>query len=270
MSIDSLRSSVQNRLDQINQHLDLVQRQNELAQGGVNDRTPTPQQVDERRHSPSLAEVLEQVQAESAGGYGARKDPDQIRNDLLVSVFKSSSIDLISMSFPKAGDFIKAIDRSLQGADVAYNIGQALEADQAAGDTNLTNTFEETQYQLSKALGEELATYALKELLSKNPPAAVLATVLGPELFDSVIYDVPKLAKRIADVTGFEYSDGRISFDFQNYDPREDPEVAFIEKQKELGTSFGKWMRSKLPDIIEGLEDIAAGARDVRDYLSGR
>ncbi len=101
----------------------------------------------------------------------------------------------------------------------------------------------------------------MQNLLKNNPPAAVLTIVLGPEIFNAVVNDIPKILNRIREVAGFDYKDNRISFDFKEYDLRQDPKIEFIEKQKNLSKSLSEWARESIPLVWKSLGELAIRIR---------
>lgn len=197
----------------------------------------------------------------------AHRSPKEIRDELIIGLFKSYSLDVLGYPYPNAKKALALMDHSLRATGAASRIGQALKSDLQKGDKSLSAALEETKYQLVDILGKEAALYLMKQLISKNPPAAVLATVLGPELLDAVIYDLPVILNRVAEVTGFHIENGRPRFDWKTYNPHEDPPIRFVERGREFATKVGDWGHERLPDFIEFLDNFAAKIRRFRDWL---
>ena len=210
---------------------------------------------------------LEELTSDFAAPLRERQQqtPGEIRNDLLVDLFKGQVTEMIEIPFPNAGRAIKYLDKGLQAGDAAFKVGDAMRYDLNNGYRDLPNAVAETKSQVFEILGKEAANVLVMRALKSNPPAAAIGIILGPEVYDAAL-KVPTAIDDIRNISGLKLEQGKLTFDWDWARARTDVEWPG-ERIGRAGTETGLWLRERYPAIKGFFSNLAENIVSFRDRL---
>jgi hypothetical protein len=163
------------------------------------------------------------------------------RDDFLTRFLaKEISEDLLS-PFGGANETAKIVGTIFKMDAARQRVTSALREDNARGDSELNLTKRVIKDEISGTLSDAIAASIIKKGLQRNPTAAVVAAVIGPEPIDALIDDGIKIT---------EWGMSSISRDDNGelvFDPdallENVPELDYARKMGQAGAEFGQELR---------------------------